>query len=97
VGELLAVLREALANIARHAQANSARVTVKATGTQVLLLVEDNGIGVDPDRARGGIVNMGERAHDLGGAFEIGPGPDGTGTALSWCVPISTAGPRPAR
>jgi signal transduction histidine kinase len=90
VPELLAVLREALSNVARHAHATSARVSVRATGAEVVLLVEDDGIGLDPDRARGGIVNMGERAHDLGGAFEIGTRPDGTGTVVTWRVPIAS-------
>ena len=75
VPELLAVLREALSNVARHAQATSVRVSVRAADGQVVLQVEDDGVGIDPARARGGVVNMGERAHDLGGTFEAGPGP----------------------
>ncbi|MCM4084403.1 GAF domain-containing sensor histidine kinase [Paractinoplanes hotanensis] len=86
--ELLAVLREALSNIIRHARATSVRVSVRAADGAIALLVEDDGIGFDPARARGGIVNMGERAHDMGGTFEIGPGPDGSGTGLSWRVPF---------
>jgi signal transduction histidine kinase len=31
---------------------------------------------------------MGERAHDLGGTFEVGPRTDGTGTLLTWRAPI---------
>ena len=89
VPELLAVLREALANIARHAKAGSARVSVRAADGEVVLQVEDDGIGIDPALARGGIVNMGERARDLGGAFEAGPGPGGTGSILTWRVPLA--------
>jgi signal transduction histidine kinase len=87
--ELLAVLREALANTARHAQAGSARVSVRAADGEVVLCVEDDGIGIDPARARGGVANMGERAHDLGGTFEIGPTSRGAGTALTWRVPLA--------
>jgi len=83
------VIREALSNLARHAHATSARVSVRVAGNEVVLLVEDDGVGLDPDRARGGIVNMGERANDLGGAFEIGAGPDSTGTVLTWQAPLS--------
>jgi signal transduction histidine kinase len=88
VPELLAVLREALANVARHAQASTVRVSVGATGGEVVLRVEDDGVGIDPSLARGGIVNMRERAHDLGGVFEVGPGPEG-GTAVLWRVPLA--------
>jgi signal transduction histidine kinase len=57
---------------------------VRVAGDDLVLLIEDDGVGLDPDRARTGIANMGERAQDLGGAFEIGPRPDGTGTLLVW-------------
>ena len=89
VPELLAVLREALANIARHAGAGSVRVSVRAAGNEVVLQVEDDGVGMDTSLARGGVVNMGERAHDLGGAFEAGPGPGGKGTMITWRVPLA--------
>ncbi|GIE78351.1 histidine kinase [Actinoplanes philippinensis] len=88
VPELIAVLREALSNVARHAQARSVRVSVRVADRQVILQVEDDGVGVDPSLARGGVVNMGERAQDLGGEFEIGPRPDGGGTLVTWRVPI---------
>jgi signal transduction histidine kinase len=88
VPELIAVLREALSNVARHAQARSVRVSVRIADRQVVLLVEDDGVGTDPGLARGGLVNMGERAGDLGGEFEIGPRADGPGTLLLWRVPL---------
>jgi signal transduction histidine kinase len=86
--QILAVIREALTNIARHADATTARVSVRAAEGSVVLLIEDDGVGIDPARARGGVVNMGERAHDLGGTFEIGPGEAG-GTTVLWKVPIT--------
>ncbi|GAA0559161.1 two-component system sensor histidine kinase [Paractinoplanes ferrugineus] len=89
VPELMAVLREALSNVARHAQATTARVTVHATGLEVVLRIEDDGVGTDPAKARGGIVNMIDRAGDLGGEFEIGPGPAGHGTVVTWRAPIA--------
>jgi signal transduction histidine kinase len=89
VPELLAVLREALANVARHADARSVRVSVRAAADEVVLQVEDDGVGMDTSLARGGVVNMGERAHDLGGRFEAGPGPGGKGTVIVWRVPLA--------
>ena len=93
VPELIAVLREALSNVARHAGARSVRVSVRAADRHVILQVEDDGVGVDPGLARGGVVNMGERAADLGGSFEIGARPDGSGTLVTWRVPLGTSGP----
>jgi signal transduction histidine kinase len=89
VPELMAVMREALSNVARHAQATTARVTVHATGEEVVLRIEDDGVGTDPAKARGGIVNMIDRAGDLGGEFEISPGPGGNGTVVTWRAPIT--------
>jgi signal transduction histidine kinase len=89
VPELLAVLREALSNAARHARATSVRVSVRAADGHVTLQVEDDGVGFDPGLARGGLVNMGERAHDLGGTFEVGPRGPGGGTVLMWRVPTA--------
>jgi len=89
VPELMAVLREALSNVARHAQASRVRVSVRATGEEVVLRIEDDGIGVDPAGARGGIVNMSERASDLGGTFEITAGPGGSGTVVTWRAPVT--------
>jgi signal transduction histidine kinase len=89
VPELLAVLREALSNVARHANATAVRVSVHA-GSAVSLRVEDDGVGIPPEAAaRGGLLNMAERAHDLGGTFTVEPGAGG-GTVLAWRVPISS-------
>jgi signal transduction histidine kinase len=87
VPELLAVVREALSNVARHAEAGSVRVSVRAADGHVTVSVEDDGIGCDPRRARGGLINLTERATDLGGDFEISPGAAG-GTLLQWRVPL---------
>jgi signal transduction histidine kinase len=87
--EIVAVLGEALSNIARHARATSARVSVRAADGEVVVCVEDDGIGCDPDRARSGIVNMGERAHNRGGTLEISSVSEGAGTQLTWRVPTS--------
>ncbi|MFC7277696.1 GAF domain-containing sensor histidine kinase [Paractinoplanes rhizophilus] len=88
VPELMAVLREALSNIARHAQATTARVTVQVTADKLNLRVEDDGIGADPAAARGGVVNMRERAGDLLGDFTMTPRPGG-GTIVTWQVPLA--------
>jgi signal transduction histidine kinase len=88
VPEIVAVLREALANVTRHAKASSVRVSVRAADGQVAVCVEDDGIGVDPAHARGGLVNLQDRARDLGGTFDIRPGGHG-GTVVDWRVPLT--------
>ena len=86
---LLAVLREALSNVARHARAARVDVTVSA-GAELLLEVVDDGVGGAGGNPGGnGLRNMAQRAEGLGGGVEIAPGPTG-GTSVRWSVPLST-------
>jgi two-component system sensor histidine kinase DevS len=91
--ELLATLREALANVARHAVAGEVKVSLGVKDKQVRLRVEDDGLGFDPAApgAGHGLKNMRARAESRGGRFAAGPSRDG-GTALSWQVPLPEAG-----
>jgi PAS domain S-box-containing protein len=83
---LLAVLREALSNITRHAQASSVEIVLKA-GSDLMLQVSDNGRGLGPTTRSSGFSNMRERAHALGGTFEVTSEP-GIGTRLHWRIPL---------
>jgi signal transduction histidine kinase len=86
---LLAVLREALTNAGKHAQATKFAVTLRV-GREVTLEVADNGRGMTPllvDRAALGLSNLRGRAEKLGGTFEI-QSTQGGGTRVIWCVPI---------
>jgi two-component system sensor histidine kinase DevS len=88
--ELLASLREALTNIARHAGATEAEVELVATDV-LTLRVLDNGRGVPPElgtSSGNGLHNMAERARLLGGGCTLSPRPD-RGTELSWWVPLA--------
>jgi signal transduction histidine kinase len=87
---LLAVVREALANVARHAHAMSVELRVTARDGLLMLVVEDDGKGLDA-RAPGGrgLSNMQARADELSGTLSVGPAPDGTGTCVAWAVPIT--------
>ena len=90
VGEqLLAVLREALSNAARHAGATSVVVEVSATPEQVALVVRDNGKGLKSEGRRSGLANLGRRARDLGGQFSARAleAPE-AGTVVEWRVPL---------
>ena len=87
-GDLLATLREALSNVARHAKATRVDVEVVVTG-QVVLRVVDDGRG-PPGRdapRRLGLNNMETRAAQRGGRFELRAGLP-AGTIVEWQVPL---------
>ncbi|MER6289788.1 GAF domain-containing sensor histidine kinase [Streptomyces sviceus] len=86
---VVAVLSEALTNVARHAHAGRADVVLTADSRQVRLTVTDNGTGISPDGRRSGLLNMAERAEQLGGKLELSSPADG-GTTLVWWVPTPT-------
>jgi len=89
--QLVAVLREALSNAARHAQASKVDVEVAADGRHVTLTVIDDGVGIAPGTGRrSGLANLAERAQQFGGRFSADPGASG-GTVLVWSVPLATA------
>ncbi len=88
---LLAVLREALSNVAKHAGASTVNVTVAATGGKLSLTVQDNGRGIaqpaDPAAPGGhGLPNMRARAADLAGECTVESA--GDGTTVRWHVPL---------
>ena len=86
--EVVAVVREALTNVARHAESSSVDVTVEARAGQLVVHVVDDGVGLGPKRKGGrGIDNMAARASALGGSMDLRPGTDG-GTHLTWEVPL---------
>ncbi|PSK86893.1 signal transduction histidine kinase [Murinocardiopsis flavida] len=86
--QLLAVLHEALSNVARHAEADEVHVSVQADA-RLTLEVTDNGVGIADGGRSSGLRNMAERAAALGGGFRIGRRPD-HGTELHWSVPLPT-------
>ena len=70
---LFRVLQEALANVARHSEANKVVVTLKPEKDDITLIVEDNGIGFDTKRINKGIGldSMKERLAALDGDLEV--------------------------
>ncbi|MEP6622914.1 MAG: PAS domain S-box protein [Acidimicrobiia bacterium] len=90
VANALAILREALSNVARHAEASSVEITVLAHDELVIRVVDDGrGLRSDPGTGHG-IVNMTERVRELDGTFELRSGADG-GTHLECRLPIVAA------
>ena len=88
---MLAALREALANVAKHAHATRADVTVEA-GADLALRVRDDGMGLPETTRRSGLGNLADRAGELGGTFHVRPA-EGGGTELEWRVPLPANGP----
>ena len=89
--QVIAALREALSNAARHAQAIEVDVTVDVDPDEMLtVLVTDDGIGIPADVKRSGLRNLTTRAQDLGGELRLSPADPGAatpGTRLEWRVP----------
>jgi signal transduction histidine kinase len=85
---VVAVVREALSNVTRHARASASRVEVSA-GDELVVHVVDNGIGIGAPSRRSGVLNLERRAAAAGGRFAVGDRPGG-GTELTWRVPLPT-------
>lgn len=85
---LVAVVTEALANVARHANASSSTVTISLIEGDLRVEVDDDGVGPGPRRSSGrGLGNLVDRAEQLGGRFTYEPGPH-SGTRVTWEIPL---------
>ena len=86
--DLLAVLREALTNIARHAHAHTADVDLTGHPQWLTLDIRDDGVGLGDTTRRSGLTNLRHRAEHHGGTLTLTPR-DPTGTWLSWSIPTN--------
>lgn len=86
---LFSVLKEALANVARHAGAHGVTVTLRFDEREAVLRIVDDGQGFDPEAPRPGhygVRNMRERAERVGAALRIESGA-AKGTSVELRVP----------
>jgi signal transduction histidine kinase len=83
---LLATLREALSNAAKHAGAHSVEIDLRVED-DVVLTVRDDGRGFAPGGRESGLRNIRHRAETLGGTSVLRSEP-GRGTELTWTVPL---------
>ena len=92
VEHCLAVTREALSNVARHARASRVSVDLETVDGHLTLRVADNGVGIgDAVTRRSGLANIADRAEALRGSAAVRAGEPG-GTVLTWQVPLDPAG-----
>ena len=88
---LYRVTQEALQNIAKHSDAKHVSVALSWQQGSVLLSLEDDGVGFDPEVVRGegglGLISMRERAHLVKGKLAITSQP-GHGTQLTLSIPL---------
>ncbi len=86
--DVVAVVRESLSNVSRHAGAQTAEVALSANESDVTVVVDDDGRGMpaEPGRASG-TVNLIARAREYGGDCTFDARETG-GTRVRWCVPL---------
>ena len=95
--DVLATLRESLANVAKHARASTVEVEVSRGHDALVLRIADDGRGRAAAASSGeptavgssgnGLVNLARRAERWGGSCTLDDGPDGHGTVLTWSIP----------
>jgi len=90
---LYRIAQEALNNVLRHARARSVSVLLQEQGPNIMLIVEDDGVGLDRDngyKAGLGLTGMRERAALLKGSLEVESDP-GQGTAVIVKIPLEAS------
>jgi signal transduction histidine kinase len=87
IPDVLAVVREALSNAARHAGAKAVSVHVGIATGDLGVTIIDNGVGAGSIVRSSGLANMEERARLHGGHFELSLPAEG-GTRIDWVIPL---------
>ncbi len=88
--DVVAVVRESLSNVARHARAQHCEVDV-AVDDAVVVTITDDGVGAHGSTRSSGTANLAVRARERGGTYEIGTGASGRGTRVRWSAPLPPA------
>jgi signal transduction histidine kinase len=88
---ILRIVKEALGNVQRHAQAQSVLIELHSLRSEVRLTVRDDGVGFEPERSQKprvhlGISGMRRRAEARGGTFDLASTP-GSGTTIKVTMP----------
>lgn len=87
--DIVAVVRECLANAAKHAEASTVSVRITIENHRVEIIVEDDGKGVSQELSRrSGLSNLAARARRHHGTFSIRPGASKIGTRITWTAQV---------
>jgi signal transduction histidine kinase len=81
----MAVVRELVTNVVRHARARRVTVTVDVTDA-ARVVVTDDGCGLPPVTVRSGLANLADRAERRGGKLTTTS--SASGTEIRWTVPL---------
>jgi len=87
---LFLAVKEALNNAAKYSQAQELFLRIFRRGQKLLVVVEDNGVGFDPEQASGernGLTNMAQRMAEIGGTCALASQP-GAGCRVTFAVPL---------
>ena len=83
------ILQESLTNVGRHSQAKNVHIRLQNAGNQLILKIEDNGVGFDESKRKKktlGLIGARERAESQGGTYRIESMP-GQGTTVTVEIP----------
>jgi signal transduction histidine kinase len=98
--EVFRIVQEAIGNALKHAGGEHVVVRLRTQDGRLLVTVEDDGAGFDPDgqqaRRRLGLISMRERAEAIGGVLEVRSAP-GAGTTVSMEIDLDGHDPRTDR
>ncbi|WP_213814224.1 GAF domain-containing sensor histidine kinase [Glaciihabitans sp. dw_435] len=90
--DVVAVVRETLTNVSKHAAADQTSVALSVSDGRVTLSVEDDGVGIPADRPTGnGLGNLAARATRRGGEFTFDSRPGQTRAV--WSAPMTGSAP----
>jgi signal transduction histidine kinase len=87
--DVLAVAREALTNIAKHAKARTVTLAVSVIGDDIVIDVNDDGVGIGGGTRRSGLANLEKRAVDRGGRLDLTS--DSHGTRVHWTARLDSS------
>lgn len=87
--DLVAVVRESLTNVVKHASARTVALGVDVDDDRLIVHIKDDGVGFAEEMVAGGhgLRNLRERAASLGGSCEVSTAP-GSGTRIVWSLPL---------
>ena len=81
-------MREGLSNVARHARARHARISVTLVDEVVTVTIADDGVGMHGPTRDSGLANHRHRAECRGGHFAVSS-PEEGGTRLEWIAQVA--------